>query len=90
MIIALSIRVYGKVQGVNYRLFTYRLALELNLRGWVENMDDGTVQLYAEGDESQLNNLVERLRIGPSQARVDKLELSQIDSINCLEFNIKK
>lgn len=87
---ALSIRVYGKVQGVNYRLFAYRLAQELNLMGWVENKDDGTVQLHAEGDESQLKNLVDGLRIGPIQARVDKLELSQIDSFNCHEFIIKK
>ena len=43
--------VSGLVQGVFFRYFTKKTADKLNLKGWVKNLDDGRVEILAEGDE---------------------------------------
>jgi acylphosphatase len=62
--------VKGRVQGVGFRFFAERAARELNLRGWVRNLPDGSVEAVAEGEEDALMRFVERLRQGPLGARV--------------------
>ena len=51
----------GTVQGVGFRYTTQRLALELNLRGWVRNLSDGRVEIFAEGSEDIIKKLLEHL-----------------------------
>lgn len=65
----------GRVQGVNYRSFTSRNAAQLNLNGYVRNLSDSSVEIYAEGERSQLEKLLEKLREGPPGARVNNLSL---------------
>lgn len=49
---------YGSVQGVGFR-YRARYAAELyGLTGWVENLDDGSVVLEAQGPAEELNKLV--------------------------------
>jgi len=67
--------VQGRVQGVYYRSFTARNALHLGLTGYVRNLTDGSVEVYAEGERMQLEKLVEQLKTGPHTARVDNLTL---------------
>lgn len=67
--------VHGRVQGVGFRDSTQQEAVDLQLKGWVRNQSDGTVQVVAEGEREQLDSLVEYLRRGPSVARVDSLDL---------------
>ena len=66
--------VSGRVQGVGYRAFTRSKAKALGLRGFVRNLPDGRVEVYAEGEEEALENLLELLRRGPYFARVDRVE----------------
>ncbi len=76
---ALSVRarliVHGLVQGVGFRVFTARAALDLRLCGGVRNLSDGRVELHVEGKRSVIEALEHQLRIGPSAARVTKIEL---------------
>ncbi|MBN1413940.1 MAG: carbamoyltransferase HypF [Bacteroidales bacterium] len=58
---ALLIRVEGRVQGVGYRPFVYRLAKQHNLSGWVVNRNDAVV-IKIEGDAGTLPLFVEDLR----------------------------
>jgi len=67
--------VEGRVQGVNFRGFARRAALELGLKGWVRNLYDGRVELLAEGDRAGLDQFVERLKAGPPFARVDQVRV---------------
>src|SRR5262249_43564356 len=67
-------RVRGRVQGVGFRYFVYRAALELDLTGYVKNLDDGRVEVYAVGPENKLSELVRRLWKGPSHADVRGVE----------------
>lgn len=65
----------GRVQGVGFRAFVLRHARDLGVSGSVANRPDGTLEVVAEGDQSAVDALVERLRRGPLGARVDGLEL---------------
>jgi acylphosphatase len=70
----LSAIVHGRVQGVFFRDFTRRQAWALGLTGYVRNLGDGTVEMVAEGPEDALQRLLERIGVGPSSARVDKVD----------------
>lgn len=63
--------VRGSVQGVGFRFFVVRAAMELGLTGWVANLPDGAVRCVAEGDGAALESFVERLRVGPAAADVE-------------------
>jgi acylphosphatase len=61
---------YGLVQGVNYRYFVQRNAEAIGIDGYVRNLDDGSVEVVAEGDREKLKQLLSKLREGPRAARV--------------------
>ncbi len=72
---SLSAVVSGRVQGVGFRYFIYRKAMNLNVLGWVRNRPDGKVEALIEGEEVDLEKMLFELRQGPSGSRVDKCEL---------------
>ncbi len=66
--------VRGRVQGVGFRRFVEREAVELGLAGWVRNLDDGRVEAFAQGDPALLDALQGRLWQGPRWADVRDVE----------------
>jgi tRNA pseudouridine55 synthase len=68
-------KVYGRVQGVGYRYFVKEKAQNLDIFGYVKNLEDGTVEVLAQGSEENLQKLIEELKKGPFLARVDKLDI---------------
>lgn len=62
--------VEGRVQGVGYRQFVFEIASMLNLKGWVRNRRDGSVEVLAEGPRDMLEKLVAALQRGPRMAYV--------------------
>lgn len=66
-----KITVKGVVQGVGYRWFADRNARKYDLKGYVENLPDGSVFLEVEGDRGLIEELIKDLRIGPRSAIVD-------------------
>jgi acylphosphatase len=73
-VVALHVRVTGTVQGVGFRWFVRERARRLGLAGWVRNMDDGSVEVAATGDDQQIELLRTELQKGPSGARVKAVE----------------
>ena len=71
----LTILVSGQVQGVGFRAFVKRTALDLALSGYAENLSDGRVEVVAEGDKSDLEYLLVKLKNGPAHAVVDNLDI---------------
>lgn len=67
---AQQILVSGDVHGVGYRMWCRRTARALGLRGFVRNLSDGRVEVFAEGDELALASLGEQCRRGPVAATV--------------------
>ena len=62
--------VSGRVQGVGFRWFVLKTALELDLAGWVRNRSDGSVEVAADGEDERVRRFRGRLREGPPQAMV--------------------
>lgn len=65
--------VRGGVQGVGFRWWTRSKALELGLSGAATNLDDGRVEVVAEGDKAACERLLEHLRGGRAPGRVDSV-----------------
>jgi acylphosphatase len=65
--------VSGTVQGVGYRFFVQRLAMRLGIAGYVKNLRDGRVEVYALGSASQLEVLRAELARGPRGAQVSEV-----------------
>jgi acylphosphatase len=70
--------VYGRVQGVGFRWFTRSRARSLGLCGWVRNMPEGSVEVWAEGDTNSLNSLESHLKRGPSGSRVERVVTNEV------------
>ena len=64
----------GLVQGVGYRNFVQRAAVELGLKGYTRNLDDGRVEVYAAGPVEKLADLAGMLHRGPRWADVRGVE----------------
>lgn len=67
--------VSGRVQGVFFRAFVVERARQLNLAGYVRNLYNGEVEVVAEGNKTQLEEMVHSLKAGPPAARVDRISL---------------
>ena len=65
--------VYGLVQGVGFRFFTWQTATKIGVTGTVRNCCDGSVEVIAQGSEQQMTQLTEWLQHGPRSARVERV-----------------
>ena len=63
--------VHGQVQGVGFRWWTRRKALELGLSGYASNLADGRVEVVAEGPVAGCTRLLDALRSGGTPGWVD-------------------
>ena len=66
-------RIYGHVQGVGFRYFTWQYALKIGVTGFVRNLADGSVEVVAVGSESQIEALDAWSQHGPRTAIVDNV-----------------
>jgi acylphosphatase len=75
--------VSGRVQGVGFRFFVERTALSLGVGGYVKNLSDGRVEVYAIAGAVQMDALRNELRRGPRMAavhRVDELDAEPLEN----------
>jgi acylphosphatase len=73
--------VRGRVQGVNFRAAAVREATAHGLTGCIWNTDDDAVELVAEGDADALASLERWLAHGPSLARVERVERTDLSGV---------
>ena len=73
----IHIWVSGVVQGVGFRYFTVRKARELGVTGWVRNTPDGKVEIVAEGEKWQLEELAGSVKLGPSSSNVSGIDTEE-------------
>ena len=70
-VIARSIIIEGHVQGVFFREWTLERAREVGVSGWVRNLSDGRVEVYAVGEAAAVAKLIQRLKAGSPASKVD-------------------
>ncbi|VTM25100.1 Acylphosphatase [Stutzerimonas stutzeri] len=80
--------VFGRVQGVGFRYFTWQEAKKLGLKGSVRNRIDGSVEVIAQGDETQMADFEEWLNKGPKTAKVERVLVFEQEEIKMSSFSI--
>ncbi len=68
------LRIYGRVQGVCFRMYTREAAERRGITGWVRNCEDGSVEVVAEGEADALSEFVRWCYTGPPHAQVQRVE----------------
>jgi hydrogenase maturation protein HypF len=85
----LSIKLSGLVQGVGFRPFVYRLAMETGLTGWVANTPEGA-SIEVEGHPETLQSFVKRLNAElPFPGRIETLNIYTLPPVNFTAFTVK-
>lgn len=55
---------YGSVQGVGFRYYARQAATALGITGWIQNEEDGTVSMEAQGTEEKLEKMMTMIQAG--------------------------
>ena len=69
--------VSGRVQGVFFRAYTRETAMALKLTGWVRNLPDGRVETVFEGEDTNVQSMLEWCKKGPPHALVNDVEVAE-------------
>jgi len=81
--------VSGRVQGVGFRWFVEREAVQSGITGWVRNCNNGDVEVMATGTADQHRWLRQKLQQGPRAARVDHVSESKAALVEAHSFRIE-
>ncbi len=85
---AVKITIHGLVQGVFFRNFIKESADSLNVKGFVRNLDNGKVEICAEGDIDNVDKLHEMCKQGPKFAKIKEISIEEIKFQDFKEFKI--
>ena len=66
----------GKVQGVGFRYWLQRSAIEKNIYGWVKNKMSGNVEALIVGEEKEIQELIKLCEMGPGSAKIDYVQIN--------------
>ena len=82
--------VSGRVQGVAYRANTRDSAREIGVDGWVQNLDDGRVEAVFEGEEGDVEHMVEWCHDGSPAAAVESVDVEYDDPEGLSGFEVRR
>ena len=86
----INLIISGKVQGVGFRYYTKRTAISLNLKGYVKNLTNNSVEVVAEGAEAEIKQFIEWCKKGPSSSHISDLKINYLPYTGEFkEFEIK-
>lgn len=75
----IHVQVTGKVQGVCFRESTRLEALRLGVKGWVRNLQNGSVEALVQSDDAAaVERMLDWMRCGPQFARVDSIQAEEL------------
>ena len=75
-LLSVQVMVSGRVQGVFFRDFVLKRAVELGIVGYVRNLHGGrTLEVQAEGERAKLEEMIGNLKTGPPGAKVEKTDV---------------
>ena len=74
---AVKIIIHGTVQGIFFRNFIKENAESLNIKGFVRNLDDGNVEVFAEGEIENVDQLGKMCKVGPKHSVIKKVDVTE-------------
>jgi acylphosphatase len=83
------LHIAGRVQGVGYRAWATRTAAEFELRGWVRNRAEGTVEMLVTGADDAVAAMIEASRQGPPGASVSEVGVADDADDGSLGFCVR-
>jgi acylphosphatase len=84
-----AIRVTGRVQGVGFRYAARTQARSLGLKGWVENLPDGSVRMLVQGRDAGCRAFIAWCRRGPGYSWVEGVEIEEREPGALEPFHIR-
>jgi len=88
--IQIKVVIRGRVQGVFYRVETKKKADQLNIKGYVKNLPDGSVEAVFEGNNAVVNKMLDWCDQGPPAASVENIFRENLEGLSNFEaFLIK-
>jgi acylphosphatase len=79
MIVARRFLIGGRVQGVGFRMFAAARAAAEGVHGYVQNLADGRVEAFVEGDEESVDRMELALSRGPSHAEIESFAVESLE-----------
>ncbi len=85
-----SVRLYiqGTVQGVFFRQFIKDSAERQNVKGFVRNLEDGRVEVFIEGDNENVDKMIELCKTGPKHSHIGNVEIKEEKFQDLKEFKV--
>lgn len=83
------VRIKGRVQGVGYRAWLARHALDLRLKGWVRNRSDGSVEAVLLGPSLAVDMMLGLCGKGPPFSKVAAVEASPVPNEGWPDFSVR-
>lgn len=74
---SINITISGRVQGVSFRSHAKKYAEIFQVKGYVKNMPDGSVEIAAEGEDKKLDKFIESVRTGPLFAKIENVKIEE-------------
>jgi acylphosphatase len=87
----IRILIEGRLQAMNFRLNTQQQAKKLGLVGFVRNLSDGRIEIEAQGEESDIENLLAWCQENPHNSQIKSILYRYEDQINesYLDFSVR-
>ncbi|MBI4213457.1 MAG: acylphosphatase [Chloroflexi bacterium] len=83
--VAAHVVIRGRVQGVGYRVSLWQQARHQGLKGWVRNLENGSVEGMLQGPRSAVESVLGWTRVGPPGARVSGVDVDWVDPTDAFE-----
>ena len=84
----LKIKLEGEVQGVFFRAYIKKIAKELNLKGYVKNIENN-IEIHAKGEKENIDKFIASCKIGPNGAKVNNIKVILENETNLKDFTIE-
>jgi acylphosphatase len=86
---AVLVRYSGTVQGVGFRATARRMAHRYPVAGWVRNLPDGRVELWAEGSAKDVDAFLNAIQTAWPIGYIDKVDTTLVEPSGDARFEIR-
>jgi acylphosphatase len=85
-----AVRLYikGTVQGIFFRQFVKDNAERNDVHGFVRNLEDGRMEVFMEGNNNDVEKMIELCKTGPKHSKIDDVEIKEEKIQDFREFKI--